>query len=80
MIKVKENTTRAPVAPPPVLNGSKAPKAKPKRKAAAKPPAVATGEVERECPTCKRPFAMSPAERQRKRRAKLAALLKKGKK
>ena len=75
MIKAKEPTvTRRP--PPPVLNGSKALKAKPKRKPKKAAPEVYTGALngltgERECPTCKRPFPMSPAERQRKRRAKL---------
>jgi len=90
MIKAKEQIPARRV-PPPVLNGSKAPKAKPKRKAGpndglvkvsadfakkvkkAMEPAM-RGEVDRECPTCKRPFPMTPAERQRKRRAKLAKL------
>lgn len=52
---------------PPAAVIAKAKPAKAKRKA----PKPATIEL-RECPACKRPFAMSPAERQRKRRAKLA--------
>ena len=69
MIKAKEPTVTRRV-PPPVLNGSKVLKAKPKRKP--KVAAIVTvNGVERECPPCHRPFAMTPAERQRKRRAKL---------
>lgn len=71
MIKAKEPTAPRR-APPPVLNGTKALKAKPKRKKAAA--IVVVNGVERECPTCKRPFPMTPAERQRKRRAKIAKL------
>lgn len=66
-------------APPPVLNGSKALKAKPKRKKVKQ----VVGELPRAaipvddgwaCAACKRPFPMTPAERQRKRRAKIAKL------
>ena len=77
MIKVKEPTASRRIVPP-VVNA----KAKPKRKAAKKPePEIYTGALngitgERECPTCKRPFPMTPAQRQRKRRAKLAKLKK----
>ncbi len=83
MIRPKEPTpTRR--APPPVLNGKAAevarlklvtPKRKPPtgkhREGYAARTVAASATAERECPTCKRPFPMTPAERQRKRRAKL---------